>query len=244
LNIPDVLKVELGVYLIGNIGRHEGSFTSALIGAYLTSPIYFLYDAPICLTSLASVHYFNSTKKWRRTPKPQVSLSRRLAFLSFCGVIYLSLWSSWLYFNCTVSIQGQEPVKCRDAAKHFFKSPLWREFVFVMKEIWRTLLENGWREVWNAFVEALDPVGQRNALKVLGLNDSPTEQEITARYRKLSREWHPDKHKDPEQKQLAQEKFIEIQQAYEILSKIKSVRVAQNVRNPNAEEYSPYHEDL
>ncbi|GFX40398.1 dnaJ subfamily C member 22 [Trichonephila clavipes] len=83
---------------------------------------------------------------------------------------------------------------------------------------------------------------------VLGLNGSPTQQQITTRYRKLSREWHPDKHKYLEQKQLAQEKFIEIQQAYEILSKIKSDRVAQNVRDPSSEEdivYQPaYQHDL
>ncbi|GBN39529.1 hypothetical protein AVEN_271009-1 [Araneus ventricosus] len=77
---------------------------------------------------------------------------------------------------------------------------------------------------------------------VLGLDGSPTQQEITARYRKLSREWHPDKHKDPEQKQIAQEKFIEIQQAYEILSKMKSGRVAQNVKNQDTEEsYTDQH---
>ncbi|GBN25954.1 DnaJ subfamily C member 22, partial [Araneus ventricosus] len=235
--------VACGVYLVGNIGRHEGAFSSALIGAYLSLPVYFFYDAPICLTSLASLSYFNSnSKKWRRTPRPQRSFARRIAFLSFCGLIYLSLWGSWMYFNCTIAKEGEEPVKCRDAAKHFFKSPIWKEFVFVMKEIWRTLQEHGWREVWRAIVDSFDPVGERNAMKVLGLDGSPTQQEITARYRKLSREWHPDKHKDPEQKQIAQEKFIEIQQAYEILSKMKSGRVAQNVKNQDTEEsYTEQH---
>lgn len=77
--------------------------------------------------------------------------------------------------------------------------------------------------------------------QVLGLNANATQQEITSRYRKLSREWHPDKHKDPESKKEAQERFIDIQQAYEILSKIKSQRVAQNIRDSdNAER----HEDL
>ncbi|GFR21748.1 dnaJ subfamily C member 22 [Trichonephila clavata] len=238
-----------GVYLVGNIGRHEGTFSSALIGAYLSFPIYFIYDAPVWLTSLASLSYFNSTSKgWRRLPKSK-PLSRRLAFLSFCALIYLSLWSSWFYFNCTIVTQDQEPIKCRDAAKHFFKSPIWKEFVHVWEEIWKTLKEHGWREVWRSFIEALDPTGEKNALKVLGLNGSPTQQQITFRYRKLSREWHPDKHKYLEQKQLAQEKFIEIQQAYEILSKIKSDRVAQNVRDPSSEEdivYQPayQHDDL
>ena len=51
-----------------------------------------------------------------------------------------------------------------------------------------------------------------------------TQSEIKAKYRALSLEWHPDKAKDPESKRIAQEKFVEIQQAYEILSTIKSKR--------------------
>lgn len=239
-----------GVYLVGNVGRHKGTFSRALFGAYLSFPLYFIYDAPIIVTSFASLSFFNSTTKaWRRNTKPNKSLARRLAFLSCCGFIYLSLWSSWFYFNCTIVTEDEEPVKCRDAAKHFFKSPIWKEFVHVWGEIWNTLKKHGWREVWRSFIESLDPIGERNALKVLDLDGSPTQQEITARYRKLSREWHPDKHKDLEQKELAQEKFIEIQQAYEILSKIKSDRIARNARDPNAEEdivYRPayQHDDL
>lgn len=68
--------------------------------------------------------------------------------------------------------------------------------------------------------------------KVLGLSSVSTQQEISARYRKLSREWHPDKHRDPVQKQIAQERFIVIQNAYETLSQIKSQRKAQNIKNP------------
>lgn len=78
------------------------------------------------------------------------------------------LWGSWFYFNCKVdsSEDDQEPVKCRDAAKHFFTSPIWNEFLNVMKEIWRALQEHGFRECWKQLVGALDPTGEANALKV------------------------------------------------------------------------------
>ena len=42
---------------------------------------------------------------------------------------------------------------------------------------------------------------------------------MLVRYRELSKQWHPDKVK--EDKEAAQERFVEIQQAYENLSKIK-----------------------
>lgn len=44
----------------------------------------------------------------------------------------------------------------------------------------------------------------------------------------LSVKWHPDKVKDPAEKQIAQEKFYEIQQACEILSKNKAKRRRKN----------------
>lgn len=44
----------------------------------------------------------------------------------------------------------------------------------------------------------------------------------------MSREFHPDKVKEEEKRREAQEKFMEIQQAYEIISKIKSKRRGKN----------------
>lgn len=63
---------------------------------------------------------------------------------------------------------------------------------------------------------------------MLGVSSGASQQEITARWRALSREFHPDKAKDPTLKQAAQEKFMEIQQAYEILSNIKNKRSQRN----------------
>jgi DnaJ family protein C protein 22 len=63
---------------------------------------------------------------------------------------------------------------------------------------------------------------------VLGISSRASQQEITAKWRALSREFHPDKMKDPTLKKAAQEKFVEIQQAYEILSNIKYKRNQRN----------------
>lgn len=49
-------------------------------------------------------------------------------------------------------------------------------------------------------------------------------------FRKLSKENHPDKVKGEAEKKIAQEKFMEISQAYEVLSKIKSKRKQKNKR--------------
>ncbi|XP_072024887.1 dnaJ homolog subfamily C member 16-like isoform X1 [Amphiura filiformis] len=48
---------------------------------------------------------------------------------------------------------------------------------------------------------------------VLGVSRRASQREIKRTYKKLAREWHPDKNNEPN----AQEKFIQIQQAYEIV---------------------------
>ena len=49
---------------------------------------------------------------------------------------------------------------------------------------------------------------------VLGVNKSAKTQEIKSAYRNLARKWHPDKNDSP----YAEEKFVKINAAYEILS--------------------------
>lgn len=53
---------------------------------------------------------------------------------------------------------------------------------------------------------------------VLGVAKTATQDEIKAAYRALARQWHPDKHQDPEKKKEAEEKFKEIGAAYETLN--------------------------
>ncbi|MEN8147790.1 MAG: DnaJ C-terminal domain-containing protein [Campylobacterota bacterium] len=54
----------------------------------------------------------------------------------------------------------------------------------------------------------------KSLYETLGVSDSATEAEIKKSYRKLARQYHPDVNKDPD----AEEKFKEINAAYEVLS--------------------------
>ena len=56
---------------------------------------------------------------------------------------------------------------------------------------------------------------KRDYYEVLGVGKDASENDIKLAYRKLARKFHPDVNKtDPK----AKEKFIEVQEAYEVLS--------------------------
>lgn len=57
----------------------------------------------------------------------------------------------------------------------------------------------------------------RDYYQVLGIDKNATEQEIKAAFRKLARQYHPDVHSGSS-KAAAEEKFKEINEAYEVLS--------------------------
>lgn len=55
---------------------------------------------------------------------------------------------------------------------------------------------------------------KRDFYDILGVNRSASAEELKKAYRRLALEWHPDKNKSPE----AEQRFKEINEAYEILS--------------------------
>ena len=58
-----------------------------------------------------------------------------------------------------------------------------------------------------------------NPYEVLGIKPSASQDEIKSAYRKLIKQYHPDKFSDNPLKNLAEEKMIEINKAYETLTK-------------------------
>ena len=52
--------------------------------------------------------------------------------------------------------------------------------------------------------------------EVLGLLQNATNDDIKKAYRKSALQWHPDKH--PDNKEEANKRFLEVQDAYETLS--------------------------
>lgn len=212
---------------MGNIGRYSGSLKWPLISAYLTAPLYYFNINAVMLTSiLCLVVFIKYSLCWRRTPiAPSRTSTTTVSVFLLCILLYCSLWISWFYFNCNVVDKDEEIVKCRDALRNFFNSPAWLEFTTVIQRLIEFIRTEGFIGLWKEIVEALDTQGENNALRVLGLEVDASQENITASYRKLARQWHPDRHLDPEMKKQAEEKFMSIQEAYDLLSRIKQKRL-------------------
>lgn len=220
------LAVAAGVYLVGNIGRERGDFKYAFIGCILSYAVitYLTGDEPGNMyVALFGAMSFQNKREYKKEVQPErKTVCRRLQILGIGALIICALWCSFFYFNAEVTTEDGETIKLRDAVNHFFNSPVWLEFRDVLKQLFEEGQKNGWDKLYDDFVKALDPRGEQNAYRVLGLTENASQQEIRRRYKKLAIKWHPDK--NPDNKDIAQKKFMEVQEAYEILSHVKSRR--------------------
>ncbi|XP_055529291.1 dnaJ homolog subfamily C member 22 [Wyeomyia smithii] len=229
------LGVAIGVWTVGNTGREKGVFWHSLVGAYLSYPLrYFVLDEAYWFTLMAFASAFafdNYSKQWNLdVPKREKPL-KRAAIIIPCVLLYLSLWGCFFYFNGTITDSDGDEVPVHEAIHNFIKSPWWTDLKQTVADTIQFAKHNGWAEVWKQIIDSMDADGEQNAYKVLGVSPTASQTEITSVWRKLSRENHPDKVKDEAQRRAAQEKFMEIQQAYEVLSKIKSKRRQRNKKS-------------
>jgi len=64
--------------------------------------------------------------------------------------------------------------------------------------------------------------GDMNCYEVLGVNRESPKRDISKAYRKLAGKWHPDMFRTPEEKDVAEKKFMQVATAYETLREDES----------------------
>ncbi|GAB6027072.1 hypothetical protein CHUAL_013798 [Chamberlinius hualienensis] len=234
LRLLTPFPLTFGIWLIGNTGSIKGRFKPPLVSAAISYGLSYS-NMPSNLTwcCLSAAIGFNSkSKEWMRTPKLKKTFLKRISVLLIGATIYLALIGLGLYFNAEITDKNGETVKFREAARNLIDSPLWEEFKDKLVMMYNYYQAYGWQNVYQDIIDQLDPQGERRALKTLGLPDTATKPEIVAKFRALSKEWHPDRHKDPEKKQEAHSKFMEYQDAYQKLIKIRGkVKAATTYRD-------------
>jgi DnaJ family protein C protein 22 len=157
-----------GVYVVANIGREYVSLKLPLVASYCFLPFFWAnmssYITTMAIASTVAVNWAGKT--WREVPYPKRTFRKRFAVLGFCGLIYLSMWSSLLYNNVQVTSADGEKIKLRDAVQNFFKSPAWAETKETFHQMYDYYQFHGFEKMWDEFMKALDPEGEANAYKV------------------------------------------------------------------------------
>ena len=241
---PDFVHVILcpvasafGVYMVGNIGREKGSYIPVLLTAYCGEVVVWVmqFNARAFWVSTLSTATFNWYREHDRVYSRQ-PFCKRLCMLLLGMVVVWSLWGSYFYFNCEVTTDDGEKIKLRDAISHVINSPAWREFWDTMGIVWQRLREQGFYESYKKVVELADFEGEQRASEILGVSKDAPDSEIKKAYKKLVLKYHPDKAKGED----SQNKFIEIQEAYERLMKVRR----RKGRKSTSDEDSFSHDDL
>lgn len=148
--------------------------------------------------------------------------------------IFTSLLGSFFVYNCEYEDDFGQKTRCKEAVMNFLHSPAVQDFWSSMKDLRNYIKIYGFSGLWKEIVGQLDFEGESKALKTLNLTSSATEAEIRSTYHKLSRQWHPDRIKDPQKQREAQDVYISIQKAYEILSRKKIKRLRKNMQSDNS----------
>jgi DnaJ family protein C protein 22 len=245
---PDFVHVMLcpvasafGVYMVGNIGREKGDYIRSLLSAYLGEVVvwvmHFHSESQSFWISIFSTATFNWYRQ-RDKVRPHPSFCRRLCMLLLGMAVVWSLWGSYFYFNCEVTTDDGEKIKLRDAISHMINSPAWREFWNTMGIVWQRLREQGFYESYKKVVELADFEGEQRASEVLGVSKDASVSEIKKAHKMLVLKYHPDKTREKNSEQ----KFIEIQQAYETLMKVRTRKSQKSHWDEHS--YSHSHDDL
>ena len=157
-----------GVYLVGNVDSERVDFKWPLFGSYIAIPMLTMdSENNLVYSAILSAIFVNwQGKEWNKNFMRKHGFCKRICILTVCGLLYLSLWTSAIYFNANITTKYGRKVPLRDAVHNFFTSPAWEDTKEQFKKLYRHYKFHGWKDLWNEIVTVLDPIGEGKAYKV------------------------------------------------------------------------------
>ncbi|CAM4921773.1 unnamed protein product [Rotaria socialis] len=240
------IAVALGTQLVGTLGPRQCSLIWPLLGAVFgmlflawvnySSPS---FNLPALLSSLVfelkvqwnSEYFYNITasklmahqslNSSKQIKRKRSHILKRCLIYGLGAIAFSTIFNLAIYQNLEVHVNGRR-IKIKDSIADFFKSNefllLRQRLVMVARQLWAFYFQYGFKETWRYIWRALDLESEKQAFKVLNISRTASQKEIESQCRTLSRQWHPDRYRDPEQKHNAGMTFMNIQQACDRLS--------------------------
>ncbi|XP_049737494.1 dnaJ homolog subfamily C member 22 [Elephas maximus indicus] len=226
------LAVGLGVLLVAAVGNQTSNTKNTLVAAFLTSPIF--YGRPIAILPISLAASITAQK--HRCYKASVGSEKLCVRLYRLGLAYLAFigplaYSAFCNTATTLSYVAEIFGSFLDWFNFFpLLGHLMESVLLLPYWVWRLLVgdpgfSSGYFQEWEKlyeFVHSFQDEKQQLAYQVLGLSEGATNEEIHRSYLELVKIWHPDHNRH--QTEEAQRHFLEIQAAYEALSRPRKPR--------------------
>lgn len=190
-------------------------------------------------------------ERWnRKMTQRRPATRRRCRCCKFCFRIFL-LWTLAILFWTPIlhkvyympmNYEG-ETLTPQEMFANVLESDGWREFGSLCEQLWAQIENRGWNDLLNEILKEMDVGGDDRAASVLGvdLNDeSLTESQLRKVRNKLALKYHPDRclGMTPDEQKVAEEKYRQIQEAYEKCVKILKNRETNSRSRPSSQENS------
>ncbi|GCB61478.1 dnaJ homolog subfamily C member 22 isoform X1 [Scyliorhinus torazame] len=224
------LAITLGVHLVANIGEETSNLKTTMMASFITSPVF--YGRPIATIPISIVASITSMQhRHYKTPSHiEDNLSVRLYRLGLAWLAFTMPISYCMFHNTTVTVTyiADTISLILDSVRIFpMLSGLLESAFLLPYHTWKlftdgTGLSYGYNQEWEkllASISAIKIERKRLAYEVLGLHEEATLEEINKSYRDLVKLWHPDHNRHNLDE--AEQQFLEIQAAYEVLAKNK-----------------------
>lgn len=128
-----------------------------------------VYDETVWMTMTVFVTatiFDHMSKNWRLEKPKRRKLYKRTATLTAAVIIYFALWTSYLYFNGTITDSDGDEVPIHEAIHNFIRSPWWTDLKRTFYDTWVFAQHNGWSAIWKQIIDQLDADGEQNAYRV------------------------------------------------------------------------------
>ncbi|XP_072927009.1 dnaJ homolog subfamily C member 22 [Hemitrygon akajei] len=222
------LAITLGVHLVANVGEQTSNINATMIASIVTSIIF--YGRPIATIPISIVATVVSMQHrlYKTSSDTEDNLRVRLYRLALAWLAFTMPIFYCMFHNTTVTITYiSDTINIiLDSLRIFpLVSGLFESILLLPYHAWKlstggTGLGYGYNQEWEKLFESITTIKterERLAYKVLGLHQEATLEEINKSYRELVKRWHPDQNRHNLNE--AEQQFLEIQAAYEVLTK-------------------------